>query len=286
MDAYSGYNQIRMNKADEEKTAFTTDQGLYCYKVMPFGLKNAGATYQRLVNKIFARQIGRNMEVYVDDMLTKSVMTERHAEDLKETFKVLRRYKMKLNPNKCVFGVPSGRFLGFQVHQRGIEMNPEKIQALEEMASPRTLKDVQRLTGCLASLNRFIAKSTDRCAPFFKAIKKGKRLEWNKECEAAFQKLKEYLGRAPILSKPMVGEILYLYLSVTEVATSSVLIRMEEGIQRSVYYNSKALLPAETRYSPAEKIALALITATRKLRPYFQAHAIEVYTDCSLKLIL
>ncbi|KAK1563647.1 hypothetical protein Q3G72_030594 [Acer saccharum] len=154
MDAYSGYNQIRMNKADEEKTSFTTDQGLYCYKVMPFGLKNAGATYQRLVNRIFTRQIGRNMEVYVDDMLTKSTTAEKHSEDLKETFDVLRKYKMKLNPSKCVFGVPSGRFLGFQVHQRGIEVNPEKIKALEGMASPKTLKDVQRLTGCLASLNR------------------------------------------------------------------------------------------------------------------------------------
>ncbi|KAK0594753.1 hypothetical protein LWI29_000130 [Acer saccharum] len=154
------------------------------------------------------------------------------------------------------------------------------------MASPRTLKDVQRLTGCLASLNRFIAKSTDKCAPFFKAIKKGKGLEWSTECEEAFQKLKEYLGRAPILSKPVVGETLYLYLSVTEVATSSVLIRLEEGIQKPVYYTSKALLAAETRYSPAEKIALALITSARKLRPYFQAHTIEVYTDCPLKLIL
>ncbi|KAK0598401.1 hypothetical protein LWI29_034306 [Acer saccharum] len=142
MDAYSGYNQIRMNNADEEKTAFTMDQGLYCYKVMPFALKNAEAIYQRLVNRIFARQIRRNMEVYVDDMLTKSVTAVKHSEDLKETFDVLRRYKMKLNLNKCVFGVPSGRFLGFRVHQRGIEVNPEKIKALEEMASPKTLKDV------------------------------------------------------------------------------------------------------------------------------------------------
>ncbi|KAK0581993.1 hypothetical protein LWI29_020215 [Acer saccharum] len=144
MDAYSGYNQIRMNKADEEKTSFTTDQSLYCYKVMPFGLKNTGATYQRLVNRIFARQIGKNMEVYVDDMLTKSTTVEKHTEDLKETFDVLKKYQMKLNPSKCVFGVPSGRFLGFQVHQRGIEVNPEKIKALEGMASPKTLKDVQR----------------------------------------------------------------------------------------------------------------------------------------------
>ncbi|KAK0605493.1 hypothetical protein LWI29_027475 [Acer saccharum] len=259
MDAYSGYNQIRMNKADEEKTSFTTNQGLYCYKVIPFGLKNAGATYQRLVNRIFARQIGKNMEVYVDDMLTKSTTAEKHTEDLKETFDVLRKYQMKLNPSKCVFGVPSGKFLGFQVHQRGIEVNPEKIKALEGMASPKTLKDVQRLTGCLASLNRFIAKSTDKCAPFFKAIKKGKGLEWSTKCEEAFQKLKEYLGRAPILSKPVVGETLYIYLSVTEVVTSSVLIRLEEGIQKPVYYTSKALLPAETseydiRYTPKAAI--------------------------------
>ncbi|KAK0572787.1 hypothetical protein LWI29_037332 [Acer saccharum] len=141
------------------------------------------------------------MEVYVDDMLTKSTIAEKHTEDLKETFDVLRKYQMKLNPSKCVFGVPSGRFLGFQVHQRGIEVNPEKIKALEGMASPKALKDVQRLTGCLASLNQFIAKSTDKCAPFFKAIKKGKGLEWSTECEEAFQKLKEYLGRAPIETK-------------------------------------------------------------------------------------
>ncbi|KAK0573961.1 hypothetical protein LWI29_016278 [Acer saccharum] len=121
MDAYSGYNQIKMHKPDEEKTAFTTDQGLYCYTVMPFGLKNAGATYQRLVNKMFARQIGRNMEVYVDDMLTKSITADKHTGDLRETFDVLVKYGMKLNPAKCVFVVPSGRFLGYQVHQRGIE---------------------------------------------------------------------------------------------------------------------------------------------------------------------
>ncbi|KAK0572938.1 hypothetical protein LWI29_000694 [Acer saccharum] len=225
MDAYSGYNQIKMHKPDEEKTAFTTDQGLYCYTVMPFGLKNAGATYQRLVNKMFARQIGRNMEVYVDDMLTKSVTADRHADDLRETFDVLVKYGMKLNPAKCVFGVPSGRFLGYQVHQRGIEVNPEKIQALARMVSLKTLKDVQKLTGCLASLSRFIAKSTDRCLPFFKALKKGKGIEWNEDCEKAFQALKDYLGQAPLLSKPETGETLYMYLSVFEAATSSVLVR-------------------------------------------------------------
>ncbi|KAK0597463.1 hypothetical protein LWI29_025521 [Acer saccharum] len=142
MDAYSGYNQIKMHKPNEKKTAFTIDQGLYCYTVMPFGLKNAGATYQHLVNKMFTRQIERNMEVYVDDMLTKSITADKHVDDLRETFDVLTRYGMKLNPAKCVFGVPFGKFLGYQVHQRGIEANLDKIQALARMVSLKTLKDV------------------------------------------------------------------------------------------------------------------------------------------------
>ncbi|KAK0602408.1 hypothetical protein LWI29_033042 [Acer saccharum] len=114
MDAYSGYNQIKMHKPNKDKTASTTDQGLYCYTVMPFGLKNARATYQWLVNRMFASQIGRNMEVYVDDILTKSITVDKHVDDLRETFNMLTKYGMKLNPSKCVFGVPSGKFLGYQ----------------------------------------------------------------------------------------------------------------------------------------------------------------------------
>ena len=127
MDAYSGYNQIRMHEPNQEKTAFITDRGLYYYKVMPFGLKNAGATYQRWVNSIFVQQIGHTMEVYVDDMLTKSLNPEDHVKDLRETFDILRKYKMRLNPAKHAFGVSSGKFLGFMVNQRGIEINLEKI---------------------------------------------------------------------------------------------------------------------------------------------------------------
>ncbi|KAK0607093.1 hypothetical protein LWI29_009183 [Acer saccharum] len=128
MDAYFGYNQIRMDEPDEAKIAFITDRGVYCYWVMPFGLKNAGATYQRLVNRIFANEIGRTMEVYVDDMLTKSVTVEEHVPNLRNIFLLLRQYQMRLNPTKCVFGVSSEKFLGFMVHQRGIEANPDKIR--------------------------------------------------------------------------------------------------------------------------------------------------------------
>ena len=162
MDAFSGYNQIKMVKEDQEKTAFITSQRLYCYKVMPFGLKNAGATYQRLVNKMFRKQIGRNMEVYVDDMLVKCKEELTHLDDLKETFAMLRQYQMKLNPSKCAFGVASGKFLGFMVSQRGIEANPEKVQAILDITSPRTVKEVQKLTGRIAALNRFVSKVTDK----------------------------------------------------------------------------------------------------------------------------
>ena len=142
MDAFSGYNQIKMAEEDQEKTAFITSQGLYYYKVMPFGLKNARATYQRLVNKMYRQQIGRNMEVYVDDMLVKSKEELAHLDDLKEMFATFKTHQMRLNPSKCVFGVVSGKFLGFMVSQRGIEANPEKVRAIIDMMSPRTVKEV------------------------------------------------------------------------------------------------------------------------------------------------
>ena len=115
MDAFSGYNQIKLNEADQEKTSFVTSQGIFCYKMMPFGLKNVSATYQRLMNRMFVHQIRRNMQVYVDDMLVKSIREDDHLSDLQETFDTLRSYNMKLNPNKCVFGVTVGKFLGFMV---------------------------------------------------------------------------------------------------------------------------------------------------------------------------
>ena len=180
MDTFSGYNQIRMHEDDQEKTSFVTSQGLFCYRVMPFGLKNAGVTYQRLMNRMFAPQIGRNVQVYVDDMLVKSRREEDHLEDLRETFDTLRSYNMKLNPGKCAFGVTVGKFLRFMVSQKGIEANPDKIRAIMEMTPPRNMKEVQSLNGKVAALNRFVSKATDKCLPFFRTLKKS--FEWTDEC--------------------------------------------------------------------------------------------------------
>uniref|UniRef100_A0A5B7BB47 Reverse transcriptase domain-containing protein n=1 Tax=Davidia involucrata TaxID=16924 RepID=A0A5B7BB47_DAVIN len=286
MDAYSGYNQIQMYQSDQEKTSFITDRGLYCYQVMPFGLKNAGATYQRLVNKMFQRQIGETMEVYIDDMLVKSLRAEDHITHLSETFTILRQHKMKLNPSKCLFGVTAGKFLGFLVSQRGIEADPKQIQALLDMKSPRNKKEVQSLNGRVAALKRFISRSSDKCFPFFKALKGDKTFEWTPQCEEAFAQLKSYLGSPELLSKPTQGEDLYLYLAVSAHSVSSALIREEAGIQKPIFYTSKTLVGAELRYPDLEKLAFALLVSSRKLRPYFQAHTIIVPTSHPLRSIL
>ena len=166
MDAYSGYNQIKMHPADQEKTSFITSRGVYCYRVMPFGLKNVGATYQRLVNLMFQGQIGNTMEIYIDDMLVKSKRGEDHIGNPKMVFRTLQKFKLKLNPTKCIFSASAGKFLGFLVSQRGIEADPVQIRFVIEVRSPKTRKEIQCLNGRLAALNRFISKASNRCLPF------------------------------------------------------------------------------------------------------------------------
>ena len=136
-----------MDETNQEKTSFVTSQGLFCYEVMPFGLKNAGATYQRLVNHMFHPQIRQNVEVYVDDMLVKSLGEGKHLDDLQENFNTLRQYSMKLNPSKCTFGVASGKFLGFMVSHKGIEANPKKIKAILDMKPLQVSKKSGLLPG-------------------------------------------------------------------------------------------------------------------------------------------
>ena len=284
MDAFSSYNQIIMNPDDQEKTSFVTAQGTYCYRVMPFGLKNAGATYQKLVNRMFQKQIGATMEVYINDMLVKFTTAGLHISHLSEAFQILRNYNMKLNPAKCAFGVSVRKFLGFIVNHRGIEANPDKIKAVLDMPSPSGIKEVQRLTRRIAALSRFVSRATDKCQPFFQVLKKA--FQWDTECEEAFSKLKTYLSSPPILVSPAEGELLTLYLAVSDFSTSAVLVRDKERVQHPVYYCSRALRGAEERYPRMENLILALVTAARKLRPYFQAHTIEVPTEYPMKQVL
>ena len=188
---------------------------------------------------------------------------------------------MKLNPSKCVFGVTAGKFLGFMVSQRGIKVNPEKARVIMELRSPRTVREVQSLNSKIAAMNRFISKATDKCLPFFRTLRKS--FEWTDECQKAFEDLKKYLSSPPLLSPSKPEEELYLYITVLQAAVSAALVREEEGTQRPVYFVCRAFWGAEERYPRMEKLAFALITAARKLKPYFQAHTIIVLTDQPLK---
>ena len=198
-------------------------------------------------------------------------------DDLKETFNTLCKYNMKLNPAKCIFAVTLRNFLGFMVSQRGVEANPDKVKATIEVKSPKTMKEVQNLIGKVATLNRFVFRATDKCMPFFKVLKEA--FQWNDECEEALAKLKEYLTKPPLLSPSVMGEKLFLYLAVSNTVVSSALIRKEGNVQKLVYYTSQTFQGAKASYPRMEKIAFALLVASRKLHPYFQAHPIVVMTD-------
>jgi len=143
LDSFSGYNQIMMHPRDECKTTFMTELSCYCYKVMPFGLKNAGATYQRLMDRVLAPMLGWNVQAYVDDMVVTSRQREQHVTNLEELFTIIAKYRLKLNPEKCVFGVEAGKFFGFLLTKRGIEANPEKCFAIIAMRSSISVKEVQ-----------------------------------------------------------------------------------------------------------------------------------------------
>ena len=179
------------------------------------------------------------MEVYIDDMLVKSIKSELHITHLAEEFQVLRSYNMKLNPAKCAFRVSAGKFLGFIVNNRGIEANLDKIKVVLDMLPPSNVKDIQHLTGRIAALSRFVSRVSDKCWPFFQVLNKA--FQWDTHCQEAFTMLKTYLSSPPILISPSEGELLALYLVVSDFATSAALVRERDRVQQPIYYCSRAL---------------------------------------------
>jgi hypothetical protein len=176
---------------------------MFCYQVMPFGLKNAGATYQRMMQNCLGSQIGRNIQVYIDDVVITTRKEESLISDLAETFDNLNRYKVKLKPTKCSFGISAGQLLGFLVSARGIEANPEKIQAILTMGKPAKLHDIQKLAGRVAALSRFVARLGEKALPFYALLKKPDyKFEWTEEADTSFAQLKKVLSTPPVLVAP------------------------------------------------------------------------------------
>ena len=170
MDGFSGYNQVLMAPEDKAKTTFITEVGTFCYKVMPFGLKNAGATYQRAATTLLHDMIHKEVEVYVDDMIVKAKEREDHLPNLKKFLERIRKYNLRLNPKKCNFGVSAGKMLGFLITQRRIEVDPDKIKAITVMQVPRTEKEVRAFLSKIQYISRFMSKLTMTCDPLFKLL--------------------------------------------------------------------------------------------------------------------
>ncbi|RVW92749.1 Transposon Ty3-I Gag-Pol polyprotein [Vitis vinifera] len=237
MDGFSGYSQILMAPEDMEKTSFITEWGTYCYRVMPFGLKNAGATYQRAATTLFHDMMHRDVEVYVDDMIVKSRDRSDHLAALERFFERIRQFRLRLNPKKCTFGVTSGKLLGYMVSERGIEVDPDKIRAILDMPAPRTRE-----------------RSEASWADF------------STSCQRAFERIREYLLSPPVLAPPTPGRPLLLYLSVSDVALGCMLAQLDDsGKDRVIYYLSKRMLDYETRYVMIERYCLALARLVGRL---------------------
>jgi ribonuclease HI len=292
LDAYSGHHQIKMKESNQLATSFITPFGIYCYVTMPFGLRNAGATYQRCMQHVFGDHIGRIVEAYVDDIVVKTRKANDLVSILRAAFDCLRVNGVKLNPEKCVFGVPRGMLLGYIVSQWGIEPNPEKVTTVERMGPIRDLKGVKKALGCLATLIHFISRLGEKGLPLYRLLKKHKRFSWTVEAQEALDKLKVTLAHAPILTPPQDGKPLYLYVAATTLVVSAVIVveRTKEGhallVQRPVYYISKVLSETTVRYPQIPKLLYAVVLARRKLRHYFKAHPVTVVSSFPLREII
>jgi hypothetical protein len=223
LDCYSGYHQIALKEEDQIQTAFITPFGTYTYKTV-FRFEKCRATYQRAIQMCFANQLHWNVEAYMDDVVIRTRNPDGLIADLEEMFSSLCRFRWKLNPTKCVFGVPSGKLLGFIVSNRGIEANHVKILAITDMGDPATIKDVQKLIGCMAALNRFISRLGKRGLLFFKLLKRQDKFQWTEEAERDLQDLKHQLQSPSVLTAPMPGENLLLYIAATTYVVSSAII--------------------------------------------------------------
>ena len=179
---------------------------------------------------MFEPQLGKIIEIYIDNMVVKSKAKSEHVNDLGNIFEILRKHKLRLNASKCSFGVRLGKFLGYMFTHHRIEVNPDQIKEINNLQSPRNPKEVQRLTGMTTAINRFISRSANRCRPFFQLLNKWKGFEWTEECVLAFQQLKEYFSRPPIMSRPEMDKVLFAYIAVAPHTVSLVLIQVDGDV--------------------------------------------------------
>ncbi|XP_075507377.1 uncharacterized protein LOC142544201 [Primulina tabacum] len=253
MDGFSGYNQIKIADIDTPKTAFRCPGavGTFEWLVMPFGLKNAGATYQRAMNSIFHDMIGHHIKVYIDDIVVKSKQAVDHIEHLRKSFQRMRQHELKLNPLKCAFGVKAGNFLGFLVHHRGVEVDKNKAKAIMEENPPRNKKELQRFLGQVNYLRRFISNLSGKTKEFSQLLKlkDSGEFKWEKSHQKAFDVIKRYLSNPLVLMPLRYGMPLKLYISAAHESIGCLLVQNNhEGNEQAIYYLSRFLTPVEVGF--------------------------------------
>ncbi|CAF1502254.1 unnamed protein product [Adineta steineri] len=284
LDLRSGYWQVEMDEEAKEKTAFVTHKGLYEFNVMPYGLTNAPATFQRLMDIVLAGLKWQCCLVYIDDIVIYSPTFEQHLIDLKNVFLALREANLTLKASKCCFCRKEMKYLGHIVTQDGIKPDPTLTKAVSDFPQPKTIKDVQSFLGLSGYYRRFIKNYSKIAEPLVKQLRQLKErnyhLNWTKECTAAFETLKEKLTNAPIMSTPNFNQSFILELDACEYGLGAVLAQEYNKQKFVIAYASRTLSSAERNYGATEREALAIVWATQHFRPYLDGFKVLIRSDC------
>ena len=279
LDGFSGYNQIKIALEDQLKTTFTTDWGTFAYTVMPFGLCNAPATFQRVMTRAFQDYLRQFMEIFLDDFCVFSTKAD-HEDKLARCFAKCKEYGISLNSGKCQFLVPLGKLLGHIVSKDGITTDPAKVYIILALPLPATVKDVRAFLGHVGYYRRFILDFALIASPLTTLLKNDEEQTWTNNCTRAFEDLKLKLATAPILVTPDWTKEFYVYVDASNVALGSVLSQKDtKKHDHPIYFASRQLVAAEKNYSTTEREALGMIYSVQKFRHYLLGYHFTFYVD-------
>ena len=279
IDLASGYHQVEMHPDDIPKTAFSTEQGHYEFKRMPFGLKNAPATFQRLMDNILKGLLEDTCLVYLDDIIVYSTSLQEHVEKLQKVFDRLNEANFKVKLEKCEFLRKEIKYLGHVITNEGVKPNPDKVDAIKRYPLPKTRKEIKSFLGLLGYYRKFIRNFADVTKPLTKRLKKGVTITVDQEYEEAFEKCKNLLINEPVLQYPDFTKEFVITTDASEVALGAVLSQGKIGQDKPVCYASRTLSDFEQRYSTIERELLGIVWAIKYFRPYVYGRHFKIYTD-------
>ena len=280
LDLMSGYWQVQMDKDSQEKTAFTTHAGLYEFRVMPFGLCNVPATFQRLMETLLADLVRDRCVVYLDDILVVGETFEAHLENLQKVFDRLQQANLRLQPKKCYFASPQVDYLGYRVSGEGLSTDPRKTAAIEKFATPTDVKSLRSFLGLASYYRRLVPCFSKVASPLHHLTRKDAPFVWTDECELAFSQLKALLTSATVLAFPHFDREFLLETDASGLGLGAVLAqKQDDGLVRPIAYASRTLQPHENNYGSTEMEALAVVWAVKHFRHYLYGHRCQVYTD-------